>query len=122
MRCLLLPSGSDVSSQRHGGSLNGASDISGTVMVRDVVSRAVIAHFRAHTSPLLVLEFDPSGTLLVTASVHGHSIHIFQICPHQGGRAGAAGSGVPCLGSAIHLFRCVLGHRDSTLTHVSVGR
>ena len=74
-------------------------------MVRDVVSRAVVAHFRAHTSPLLVLEFDPSGTLLVTASVHGHSIHIFQICPPAGGRGGAGGAGLPCMGSAVHLFR-----------------
>ena len=57
----------------------------GTVMVRNVVSRAVVAHFRAHTAPLLVLQWDASGTLLVTASVHGHSINIFQVehkpCP-----------------------------------------
>ncbi len=51
----------------------------GTVMVRDVVSRAVVAHFRAHTAPLLVLQWDASGTLLVTASVHGHNINIFQV-------------------------------------------
>ncbi len=64
-----------------------ASDLGvvGTVMVRDVVSRAVVAHFRAHTAPLLVLQWDASGTLLVTASVHGHNINIFQVghkpCP-----------------------------------------
>lgn len=51
----------------------------GTVMVRDVVSRAVVAHFRAHTAPLLVLQWDASGTLLVTASVHGHHVNIFQV-------------------------------------------
>ncbi|KAL0029231.1 hypothetical protein WJX79_004267 [Trebouxia sp. C0005] len=33
----------------------------GTVMVRDVVNRQLVAHFRAHTSPLLALQFDPSG-------------------------------------------------------------
>ena len=48
-------------------------------MVREVVSRAVVAHFRAHTAPLLVLQWDASGTLLVTASVHGHNINIFQV-------------------------------------------
>ena len=51
----------------------------GTVMVRDVVSRAVVAHFRAHTAPLLVLQWDASGTLLVTASVHGHNVNVFQV-------------------------------------------
>lgn len=48
-------------------------------MVRDVVTRQVVAHFRAHTAPLLLLQFDGSGTLLVTASVHGHNINIFQV-------------------------------------------
>lgn len=74
-------------------------------MVRDVVTRSVVAHFRAHTSPLHVLDFDPSGTLLVTASVHGHSIHIFQIRPPAGGRSGGGSCGIPCMGSALHLFR-----------------
>ena len=55
------------------------SDVVGTVMVRDVVSRAVVAHFRAHTAPLLVLQWDASGTLLVTASVHGHNVNVFQV-------------------------------------------
>lgn len=48
-------------------------------MVRDVVTRQVVAHFRAHTAPLLLLRWDGSGTLLVTASVHGHNINIFQV-------------------------------------------
>uniref|UniRef100_A0A2C9ULC0 BCAS3 WD40 domain-containing protein n=1 Tax=Manihot esculenta TaxID=3983 RepID=A0A2C9ULC0_MANES len=41
----------------------------------DIVSKCVIAQFRAHTSPISVLCFDPSGTLLITASVHGHNIN-----------------------------------------------
>lgn len=57
----------------------GDSDVVGTVMVRDVVSRAVVAHFRGHTAPLLLLQWDASGTLLVTASVHGHNVNIFQV-------------------------------------------
>lgn len=58
----------------------GDSSVVGTVMVRDVVSRGVVAHFRAHAAPLLALAWDASGTLLVTASVHGHSINVFQVC------------------------------------------
>lgn len=57
----------------------GDSGVVGTVMVRDVVSRAVVAHFRGHTAPLLLLQWDASGTLLVTASVHGHNVNIFQV-------------------------------------------
>lgn len=59
-------------------------DVVGTVVVRDVVSRRTIAHFRAHTSPLSLLQFDPSGTLLVTTSVHGHTINIFHISSAKG--------------------------------------
>ena len=72
-------------------------------MVRDVTTRAVVAHLRAHTSALQLLEFDPSGTLLVTASVHGHSVHIFQISPPTGGSR--AGDGDVPMGSAVHLYR-----------------
>jgi hypothetical protein len=41
----------------------------------------VISQFRAHTSPLSALCFNPSGTLLVTASIHGHTINVFRIMP-----------------------------------------
>lgn len=51
------------------------------VVVKDFVSRAVVSQFRAHTSPISALCFDPSGTLLVTASIHGNNINIFRIMP-----------------------------------------
>ncbi|XP_057495923.1 uncharacterized protein LOC130780909 isoform X3 [Actinidia eriantha] len=53
----------------------------GIVVVKDFISRTVISQFRAHTSPISALCFDPSGTLLVTASVHGNNINIFGIIP-----------------------------------------
>ena len=48
--------------------------------------------------------FDPSGTLLVTASVRGHSVYVFQICPpdSRGAKGGLR------MGSAVRLFRCAL--------------
>lgn len=103
-----MPSGA-LSPVRHPQSLaqDIPSDIPGTVMIRDVATRSVVAHFRAHTSALALLEFDPSGTLLVTAGVNGHSIHIFQICP-AASAAGSRGDGGPCMGSAVHLYRCAL--------------
>ncbi|OWM81239.1 autophagy-related protein 18f [Punica granatum] len=53
----------------------------GMVVVRDIVSRSVVAQFRAHKSPISALCFDPSGTLLVTASIQGHNINVFKIMP-----------------------------------------
>lgn len=34
------------------------SEVDGTVIVRDMVSRGTLAHFRAHTSPLLLLRSE----------------------------------------------------------------
>ncbi|KAJ9543088.1 hypothetical protein OSB04_022795 [Centaurea solstitialis] len=62
---------------------NASSEVNnaGMVIVKDVVSEAVISQFRAHSSPLCALCFDPSGTLLVTASIHGNNVNIFRIMP-----------------------------------------
>ena len=57
------------------------------VIVKDFESRATIAHFRAHTSPISALCFDPSGTLLVTASIHGNNINVFRIMPSKNGQS-----------------------------------
>ena len=69
-------------------------------MVRDVVTRRVLAHFRAHTSPLLLMAFDNSGTLLVTASVHGHSVNVFHIRPQHPREGG---------GAVLHLYHLSRG-------------
>ncbi|KAJ0770574.1 putative transcription factor WD40-like family [Helianthus annuus] len=57
------------------------NDNAGMVVIKDFVSGAVVSQFRAHASPISALCFDPSGTLLVTASVHGNNINIFRILP-----------------------------------------
>ena len=90
----------------------------GTVMVRDVVNRQLVTHFRAHTSPLLALQFDPSGTLLVTASLHGHNVHIFHICPWHGTGAPREGSARP-LASAVHLYRLARGVTPAVIRDLS---
>ena len=77
------------------------ADVVGTVIVRDVISRSTVAHFRAHTSPLALLQFDDSGMLLVTASVHGHTINVFHVLP-------AADKKADC-GTAVHLYRLSRG-------------
>jgi len=41
--------------------------------------RAALSGVAPRPAPLLALAWDASGTLLVSASVHGHSIHVFQV-------------------------------------------
>eukprot|EP00743_Colponemidia_sp_Colp-15_P008668 GILK01009436.1.p1 GENE.GILK01009436.1~~GILK01009436.1.p1 ORF type:complete len:819 (-),score=144.85 GILK01009436.1:231-2645(-) len=53
----------------------------GVVMVRDIVTKQVVCCFKAHNSPVSVLAFDPSGTLLASASESGHHVHIYRLFP-----------------------------------------
>jgi WD40 repeat protein len=53
----------------------------GTVIIKDVQNKKVIAHFKAHSQTISFLKFDPSGTLLVTSSVEGNYLNIYQILP-----------------------------------------
>lgn len=94
----------------------------GTVMVRDTGNRQLVAHFRAHTSPLLALHFDPSGTLLVTASLHGHNVHIFHICPWQGTGSGQCSGSARPLASAVHLYRLARGVTPTFIRDLSFSR
>ncbi|KAD5507672.1 hypothetical protein R6Q59_031540 [Mikania micrantha] len=80
----------------------------GMVIVRDVVSKSVIAQFKAHDSPIASLSFDPSGTLLVTASVHGHNFNVFHIVP---GHANGA--------SYIHLYKLQRGFTNAVIQDIS---
>lgn len=80
------------------------------VIVRDIVSKSVVVQFRAHTSPISALCFDPSGTLLVTASIHGRNINIFHIMPSTNG-----GSGSDANGTYIHLYRLQRGITNAVL-------
>ncbi|XP_028762249.1 autophagy-related protein 18g isoform X2 [Neltuma alba] len=85
-------------------------DNAGMVVVKDFVSRAIISQFKAHTSPISALCFDPSGTLLVSASVYGNNINIFRIMPS----CTRKGPGVPSYdwsSSHVHLYKL---HRGIT--------
>ncbi|GMJ11198.1 homolog of yeast autophagy 18 (ATG18) H [Hibiscus trionum] len=86
------------------------TDIAGTVVVKDFVSRAVISQFRAHTSPISALCFDPSGTILVTASVHGNNINIFRIMPSST-KNGSGTQNYDWSSSHVHLYKL---HRGMT--------
>ncbi|XP_044502693.1 autophagy-related protein 18g-like isoform X2 [Mangifera indica] len=85
-------------------------DNAGMVVVKDFVSRAVISQFKAHTSAISALCFDPSGTLLVTASVYGNNINIFRIMPSCT-RSGSGTRSYDWSSSHVHLYKL---HRGIT--------
>ncbi|CAI0432186.1 unnamed protein product [Linum tenue] len=86
------------------------ADTAGMVVVKDFISRAVISQFRAHTSPISALCFDPSGTLLVTASIHGNNINIFRIMPSSV-HGGSGAKNYNWSSSHVHLYKL---HRGIT--------
>uniref|UniRef100_A0A2P2JZJ1 Autophagy-related protein 18f n=1 Tax=Rhizophora mucronata TaxID=61149 RepID=A0A2P2JZJ1_RHIMU len=100
------------------GTTNGhLSDVDnvGMVVVRDIVSKLVITQFRAHKSPISALCFDPSGTLLVTASVQGHNINVFKIMPGLLGSSSTGSVGV----SYAHIYRLQRGFTNAIIQDIS---
>ncbi|XP_077297871.1 breast carcinoma-amplified sequence 3 homolog isoform X2 [Arctopsyche grandis] len=67
---------------------------------------SVVAHFVAHSEPIVAIKFDASGMLLVTADKRGHDFHVFRIHPHPSG---------PNLASVHHLY---ILHRGDTTAKV----
>ncbi|XP_027340566.1 autophagy-related protein 18f isoform X1 [Abrus precatorius] len=105
------------SGSKGNGIINGHStdaDNIGMVIVKDIVSKNVVAQFRAHKSPISALCFDPSGTLLVTASVQGHNINVFKIMPVcENLSASDAGP------SYVHLYRLQRGFTNAVIQDIS---
>lgn len=117
-----IPNGNGTIKQRSSGyKANGAtnghlidSEYAGTVIVRDIVSKLLIVQFRAHTSPISALCFDPSGTLLVTASVHGQNINVFRIIPPPHGT-----SEVGQIGTYVHMYKLQRGVTNAVIKDIS---
>jgi len=58
----------------------------GNIIVQDVLTEGLVAHFTAHQSAISVMKWDPSGTLLATAGETGKNIHVYSLInqhPHQ---------------------------------------
>lgn len=85
------------------------------VIVRDIVSKSVVAQFKAHKSHVSALCFDPSGTILVTASVMGHNINVFKITPVFAGTSTSFDVGSSC----VHLYRLQRGLTNAVSTVIS---
>uniref|UniRef100_J3L4S7 Uncharacterized protein n=1 Tax=Oryza brachyantha TaxID=4533 RepID=J3L4S7_ORYBR len=118
----LIPSSNNAINQRNSGfKANGAttnghtdSEYSGMVIVRDIVSKSMVVQFRAHTSPISALCFDPSGTLLVTASIHGRNINVFRILPSHGSSSEATPNG-----TCVHLYKLQRGITNAIIKDIS---
>lgn len=105
------------SGSKGNGTINGHSadaDNIGMVIVKDIVTKNVVAQFRAHKSPISALCFDPSGTILVTASVQGHNINVFKIMP---GRENSSTSDADP--SYVHLYRLQRGFTNAVIQDIS---
>ncbi|OIW08299.1 hypothetical protein TanjilG_02975 [Lupinus angustifolius] len=86
----------------------------GMVIVKDIISEDVVCQFRAHRSPISVLCFDPSGTILVTASVQGHNINVFKIMP--GCESLSTSDAAPF---HVHLYRLKRGFTNALIQDIS---
>merc|ERR1719232_2157633 len=54
------------------------------------MEQGVVARFLAHTRAIVALQWDASGSLLLTADKPGHNFHLFRIVAHPLGSAFAA--------------------------------
>ncbi|KAE8637215.1 hypothetical protein CSA_021118 [Cucumis sativus] len=100
------------------GTLNGHmadADSIGMAIVKDIISKAVITQFKAHKSPISALCFDPSGTILVTASVQGHSINVFKIMPSSCSKSSISSTAA----SYSHLYRLQRGFTNAVIQDIS---
>ncbi|XP_027353314.1 autophagy-related protein 18h-like isoform X2 [Abrus precatorius] len=97
------------------------TDTAGVVVVKDFLSGAVVAQFRAHNSPISALCFDRSGTLLVTASIHGTNINIFQITPSSS-RNGSGCQSSNWSYSHVHLYKLHRGMTSAVIEDICFSR
>ncbi|KAF3543695.1 hypothetical protein DY000_02001345 [Brassica cretica] len=88
------------------------ADSVGMVIIKDIISKSVITQFKAHKSPISALSFDPSGMLLVTASIQGHNINVFRIMPRASTSASSDAS-------FVHLFRLQRGFTNAVIQDIS---
>ncbi|XP_020692196.1 autophagy-related protein 18f isoform X1 [Dendrobium catenatum] len=106
------------SNSKANGVMNGnTADIEdvGMVIVRDIISKSIIVQIRAHKSPISALCFDPSGTLLVSASIHGHNINVFHILPSPS----SSSSVFTGTGSSVHLYKLQRGITNAVIQDIS---
>ncbi|CAM8960221.1 unnamed protein product [Rhodiola kirilowii] len=98
------------------------ADNAGVVVVKDFVTRDVISQFKAHSSPISAICFDPSGTLLVTASVYGNNINIFRIMASATHGGSSTNQNYDLRSSHVHLYRLHRGIRSAVIQDICFSR
>ncbi|GFQ02348.1 autophagy-related protein 18g [Phtheirospermum japonicum] len=111
----LLPESHSSTGWKAGNLAASEPENAGVIAVKDLVSSEVISQFRAHTSPISALCFDPSGTLLVTASIHGHNINIFRIMPLHKNSVSGSGDWTT---SYVHLYNLHRGFTSAVIQDI----
>merc|ERR1712137_90938 len=89
-------------------------DAAGTIAIYDLVSDRIVYRVKAHKEPVSYLCFNPSGTILSTASVSGNSVNIIRMKSSitlESGRKESCVSG----SSLYSLYR---GHTNAIITQV----
>ena len=61
-----------------------------SVDINNCKLEGVVAHFLAHTKAIVALQWDQSGSLLLTADKPGHNFHLFRLVAHPLGSAFAS--------------------------------
>ncbi|KAK3007901.1 hypothetical protein RJ639_013046, partial [Escallonia herrerae] len=91
------------------------------VVIYDVASGLTLSQFKAHTSPISALCFDPSGTLLVTASVNGNNMNVFRIMPSVT-QSGSGNQSSDWSSSHVHLYKLHRGMTSAIIQDICFSR
>lgn len=89
-------------------------EAAGTIAIYDLVSAKIVYRVKAHKEPVSYLCFNPSGTILTTASVSGNSVNIIRMKSSITLEAGRKESCV----TGSSLYSLSRGHTNATITQV----
>ena len=99
------------------------SEYAGTVIVYDIFSGKIVAHFQAQSQAISAMAFDPTGTLLVTSSIEGHNFHVFKIGNNSTSASTTGTTNSTSASSGIsnhsHLYKLQRGLTNATILDIS---
>ncbi|XP_039270826.2 BCAS3 microtubule associated cell migration factor-like isoform X1 [Styela clava] len=72
--------------------------------------KAIVAHFPAHSQPVVCMKFSNCGSLIATADKRGHSFHVFSILPHPV---------TPRMGAVHHIYSLYRGDTSARVQEIS---
>eukprot|EP00511_Aplanochytrium_stocchinoi_P000300 CAMPEP_0204822916 /NCGR_PEP_ID=MMETSP1346-20131115/1099_1 /ASSEMBLY_ACC=CAM_ASM_000771 /TAXON_ID=215587 /ORGANISM="Aplanochytrium stocchinoi, Strain GSBS06" /LENGTH=1318 /DNA_ID=CAMNT_0051949393 /DNA_START=205 /DNA_END=4161 /DNA_ORIENTATION=+ len=97
-------------------------EMAGNVVVLDLSNsrNSVISNFRSHEVPIELMAFNPTGSLLVTTPVGGHTIHIHRIIPRKTfDNSGEFSTSSPQHASHKLLYSLKRGMTSASIRHIA---